>query len=159
MKALPVLLEHWGPHLLKIPLGLIWKDRAKYAADLCRGTPKIWKKLWNLYVKQIKIWSVLVAGVNLLYFHWILDSAIWEDDLLPQSVGIPHHCPQLFADRHVREAEIIIFILFRHCVTFTTTTFGQPLIYRNLKVKDKIRPILPHLAASSGKASVICRRR
>ena len=39
MKALPALATHWGSHLLKIPLGSIWKDKAKYGTDLCRGIP------------------------------------------------------------------------------------------------------------------------
>lgn len=39
MKALPALVKHWGPYLLKIPLGLIWKDKAKYATDLWREIP------------------------------------------------------------------------------------------------------------------------
>lgn len=39
MRAQPVLVKHWGPRLLKIPLGLIWKDEAKYATGLCRGIP------------------------------------------------------------------------------------------------------------------------
>lgn len=37
--------------------------------------------------------------VSLLYFYWSLDSATWEDNLLLQLKGIPHHCLQLFADR------------------------------------------------------------
>lgn len=40
--------------------------------------------------------------INLLYFHWSLDSATWEDNLLLQSKGIPHHCPQLFADTETK---------------------------------------------------------
>lgn len=42
---------------------------------------------------------------NSLGFHWSLDLATLEDNLLLQSTKTPHRCPQRFTHKHKNEVQ------------------------------------------------------